>query len=106
MIPPQVDHHMPGVLKTSAKGSSRRGPVGVHFSCFVEVAEGVLQDLNWAFEEEKTRRGFERREKEKQLRRQEKERKKMAQADSAAQKVVVKEFLVKASCDDDNGSNL
>jgi hypothetical protein len=94
------------MLKTSATASSSRGPVGVHFGCFVEVAEGIPQHLNWAFEEEKTRRGFERREKEKQLRRQEKARKKMAQADSKALESIVKEFLVKASSDDDNGRNL
>jgi hypothetical protein len=94
------------MLKTSATASNSRGPVGVHFGCFVEVAGGIPQHLNWSFEEEKTRRGFERREKEKQLRRQEKARKKMAQADSNAKELLIKEFLVTASSDDDNGRNL
>jgi hypothetical protein len=94
------------MLKTSASASSSRGPVGVHFGCFVEVAGGIPQHLNWSLEEEKTRRGFERREKEKQLRRQEKGRKQMAQADSNAKELLIKEFLVTASSDDDNGRNL
>jgi hypothetical protein len=94
------------MLKTSATASNSHGPVGVHVGCFVEVAGGIPQHLSWSFEEEKTRRGFERREKEKQLRRQEKARKKMAQADSNAKELLIKEFLVMASSDDDDGRYL